>query len=108
MNPISVTTVLQWFWESLDLQVNRVRGFENRVGLRLKNKDGSVLRETSFTAKQGEIGTFIALAADFKFDQPAVGGDGTFEAFTFSAKDGSEINKIIIPIKFASHGGSGL
>src|SRR3990167_11356961 len=41
-----------------------VRGFENRVGMRLKNKDGVVVRETTFTAKSGEIGTFIALAAD--------------------------------------------
>lgn len=85
-----------------------VRGFENRVGMRLKNKDGVVVRETTFTAKSGEIGTFIALTADMKFAQPTVPGDGTFEAFTFSAKDGSEINKVIIPIKFAQHGGSGL
>lgn len=91
------------------LKVNGlVRGFENRVGIRLKNKDGIVVRETTFTAKTGEIGTFIALAADTKFAQPTIPGDGTFEAFTFSAKDGSEINKVVIPVKFAAHGGSGL
>lgn len=94
---------------STPLKVNGlVRGFENRVGLRLKNQDGVVVRETKFTAKQGEIGTFISLGVDMTFAQPTVPGDGTFEAFTFSAKDGSEINKVTIPIKFASHGGSGL
>lgn len=41
--------------------------------MRLKNKDEVIVRET-----------------------------------TFSAKDGSEINKVTIPIKFAQHGGSGL
>lgn len=85
-----------------------VRAFENQVGMRLKNKDGVVVRETTFTAKQGEIGTFISLGVDMTFAQPTVPGDGTFEAFTFSAKDGSEINKVTIPIKFAAHGGSGL
>lgn len=91
------------------LKVNGlVRGFENKVGMRLKNKDGVVVRETKFTAKQGEIGTFISLGADMIFAQPTVPGDGTFEAFTFSAKDGSEINKVVIPIKFAADGGSGL
>jgi len=85
-----------------------VRAFENRVGMRLKNQDGTVVRETKFTAKQGEIGTYIALGADFTFAQPTVPQDGTFELFTFSARDGSEINKVIIPVKFAQHGGSGL
>ena len=85
-----------------------VRAFENRVGMRLKNQDGVVVRETKFTAKQGEIGTYISLGVDFTFAQPAVPQDGTFEIFTFSARDGSEINKVIIPVKFAQHGGSGL
>jgi len=91
------------------LKVNGLaRGFENRVGMRLKNQDGIVVRETKFTAKQGEIGTFISLGVDMIFAQPTVPGDGTFEAFTFSAKDGSEINKVTLPIKFAPHGRSGL
>src|SRR3990167_4119342 len=85
-----------------------VRAFENQVGMRLKNQDVVVVRETKFTAKQGEIGTYIALGADFTFAQPTVPQDGTFELFTFSARDGSEINKVIIPVKFAQHGGSGL
>jgi len=85
-----------------------VRAFENQVGMRLKNKDGVVVRETKFTAKQGEIGTYIALGVDFTFAQPTVPQDGTFEIFTFSARDGAEINKVIIPVKFAQHGGSGL
>jgi len=85
-----------------------VRAFENRIGMRLKNQDGVVVRETKFTAKQGEIGTYIALGVDFTFAQPTVPQDGTFEIFTFSARDGSEVNKVTIPIKFAQHGGSGL
>ena len=85
-----------------------VRAFENRVGMRLKNQEGVVVRETKFTAKQGEIGTYIALGVDFTFAQPTVPQDGTFEIFTFSAQDGSEINKVTIPVKFAQHGGSGL
>ena len=85
-----------------------VRAFENRVGMRLKNQDGVVVRETKFTAKQGEIGTYVALGVDFTFAQPTVPQDGTFEVFTFSARDGSEINKVTIPVKFAQHGGSGL
>ena len=55
-----------------------VRAFENRVGMRLKNQEGIVVRETKFTAKQGDIGTYIALGVYFTFAQPTVPQDGTF------------------------------
>src|SRR3990167_10014559 len=51
------------------------RAFENQVGMRLKNQDGVVVRETKFTAKQGEIGTYIALGVDFTFAEPTVPQD---------------------------------
>ena len=70
-----------------------VRAFENRIGMRLKNQDGVVVRETKFTAKQGEIGTYIALGVDFTFAQPTVPQDGTFEIFTFSSPSPIQIKK---------------
>ncbi|MBI4004540.1 Gmad2 immunoglobulin-like domain-containing protein [Candidatus Roizmanbacteria bacterium] len=84
------------------------RSFENRVQIRLKNKDGVEVRKTSFTAKKGEVGTHIALSIDLTFAQPTVPQDGTLEVFTIAPRDGSEVDKVIIPIKFAAHGGSGL
>lgn len=85
-----------------------VRAFENRVQVRLKNKDGIEVRRTSFTAKKGEVGTYIALSVDLTFAQPTVPQDGVLEVFTLAPKDGSEVDKVSIPIKFAAHGGSGL
>ncbi len=82
-----------------------VRAFENRVQVRLKNKTGVEVRKTGFTAKKGEMGTYIALSVDLVFAQPTVPGDGTLEVFTNSAKDGSEIDKVTIPVKFSTKAG---
>lgn len=94
---------------STPLMINGLaRAFENRVQVRLRNAEGVEVRKTSFSAKKGEVGTYIALAVDLVFAQPTVPQDGTLEVFTIAPKDGSEVDKVIIPIKFAQHGGSGL
>jgi hypothetical protein len=78
----------------------RARVFENVLQYRLKKADGTVLAEGKMEAKSpdaGQYGDFF-LSDLVKEDYF---GAGTVEVFSYSAKDGSEINKVVIPVTFA-------
>lgn len=74
------------------------RVFEGTVNLRLMGDDGQKLAETYTTAAAGapERGDFTA---ELTFSPPA-GGQGRLEVFWKSPKDGSERDKVEIPVKF--------
>lgn len=79
----------------------QARVFENQFNYRVKNTDGTILAEgTSQTdAKDaGQFGSFEITVTDFK-NNP--GTEGFVEIFYYSAKDGSEMENINIPIVFA-------
>lgn len=73
-------------------------GFEGTLQARLRNHAGAEIAQKHFQAGgTGIWGNFF-----FRIDVPAVPDRprGTLEIFEFSAEDGSEINKRIIPIVF--------
>ena len=75
------------------------RVFEGTVNLRLKEKDGEVLIEDFTTAQSPEMGQFGPFEKELPYSQPAK-AEGILEVFQISAKDGSEIDKVIISLKF--------
>jgi hypothetical protein len=72
------------------------RTFENTGVYRLRADDTTVLAEGFFTAT-GEMGTFSPYATQVQITRAYTGG-ATLEVFQNSAKDGSEIDKVRIPL----------
>jgi nucleoid-associated protein YgaU len=73
-------------------------GFEGTLQARVRDHAGNELAQRHFQAGgTGIWGNFF-----FRIDVPGVPGRarGTLEVFEFSAEDGSEINKRVIPIVF--------
>lgn len=77
------------------------RVFENTFLYRLRDEDGTVLVEGFDTADAPDIGQFGPFTVSTMYSAPK-GTRGTLEVFSDSAKDGSEINKVIIPVRFRS------
>lgn len=74
------------------------RVFENNVEYRLTESDGTVLAEGFATAQAPDIGQFGPFEATIGFNTETE--VGTLEVFSTSPKDGSEINKVTIPLIF--------
>ncbi len=80
----------------------RVKGsarvFEATVNLRLLSGDGKVLEETFATATEGAPGRgeFTALMEK----TPPAGSKAILEVFWSSPKDGSEVDKVCLPLQF--------
>jgi hypothetical protein len=72
--------------------------FEARYGYRLRGADDSVLAEGrgSATSGTGTRGTFDQAVS---YGDASGGGTGTLELFELSAKDGSEINLVSVPVE---------
>jgi hypothetical protein len=77
----------------------QARVFENTVSYRIKDSDGTVLLESYVTADSPDIGEFGQFEAEINYPEPK-GEEGTIEVFEYSAKDGSEINKVKTPVVF--------
>jgi len=87
---------------SSPVEVNGLaRAFENMLVVRLRAKDGTVLAEQPVMANSPAVGQYgpYSLKLDFNLVYPT---DGVVEAFQRSAKDGSEIDKVIIPVYFTA------
>ena len=73
------------------------RVFENVVNYRLVDANGKELAEGFATADAPDIGQFGAFRGELNYvsntDQK-----GTVEIFWYSAKDGSEVDKVTIPV----------
>ena len=76
----------------------KARVFENVVSIRLKDEDGKILYEGITNAQSPDMGKFGLFQEEITYATAQV--KGTLEVFESSAKDGSDINKVIIPVKF--------
>jgi len=74
------------------------RVFENVVSIRLLDSEGNILVQTSTTADAPEIGQFGPFEKMLNFQTNNAAG--TLEVYQVSAKDGSEIDKVTIPLIF--------
>lgn len=79
--------------------LGEARVFEAAYVVRLKEKGGNVLVEESGMTLAGDAGEFNLFSNEINYPQPK-GTDGILEVFQYSAKDGSEIDKVSIPVKF--------
>jgi len=77
----------------------QARVFENTVSYRIKDSDESILLENYVTADSKDIGEFGSFEVAVNYPEPK-GEKGKIEVFEYSAEDGSEINKVEIPIMF--------
>jgi len=75
------------------------RVFENVFSYRLKDADGALLMENSGIASSSDTGRYGFFQVSAAYSEPKV-ASGTVEVFEYSAKDGSEINKVIVPVRF--------
>lgn len=98
---------LIWVTEPVDNQVIssplKIAGsamvFEATVSYRLKDDQGKILASGFTNASMGapERGDY---SAEIQFKSPVAGKKGQLEVFEVSMKDGSDRNKVIIPVVF--------
>ncbi|MBI2033831.1 MAG: GerMN domain-containing protein [Candidatus Liptonbacteria bacterium] len=76
------------------------RVFESTFAYRLYDGDAGLLFEGHAMAASPDAGLFGQFEVIRTYPLPKSQG-GTLEVFEYSAKDGSEINKVVVPVKFA-------
>lgn len=85
---------------SLPLLVSgEARVFENQLNFRLRDEDGTILVADSVYAHSPDAGQFGRFNIDKTYPTPK-GNMGTLEVFDYSAKDGTEENKVVISVRF--------
>jgi hypothetical protein len=75
------------------------RVFENVVSIRLSDSEGNVLLQTTAYANAPDVGQFGPFEKALKFQTNSA--EGTLEVYQASAKDGSDIDKVIVPVVFS-------
>ena len=76
------------------------RTFEAAFSYRIKNSKGTVLVEGhSMTTGTEDYPAFRPFEVSVNYPDPKT-ASGSVEVFSMSAKDGSEINKVIVPVTF--------
>ena len=75
------------------------RTFEQHVSLRLSQTDGKILVEDFTTATAPDLGIFGPFEKQLQYPVPSQ-STGVLEVFQASPKDGSEIDKVTIPVRF--------
>jgi hypothetical protein len=75
------------------------RVFESVFQFRLRDQDGSILLQGSGLAAPITTGALGAFEVITSYSKPK-GKTGVLEVFAYSAKDGSEIDKVVIPLRF--------
>lgn len=76
------------------------RTFENDVQWRLRDADGTELARGFTTALGGGLGEFGTFTIRSSYLEPK-SPQGTVEVFSHSAKDGSEIDQVTLPVTFS-------
>lgn len=76
------------------------RVFENQFNFRVRDSDGTVLTEGTGYANAPDAGLFGSFIITIKSIAEPNGTRGTIEVFDYSAKDGTEIDKVSIPVQF--------
>lgn len=71
--------------------------FEAQFNARIKDNSGLILAEAQLRTEEGQ--TMSPFSAKIKYKKPSR-REGVVEIFDISAKDGSEINKVSIPVTF--------
>lgn len=74
------------------------RTFENNVHIRLTDDEGNILVDTNTLSDAEDVGKFGPFEKVMTFKTNSK--NGTLEVFQNSAKDGSEIDKVEIPLIF--------
>ncbi len=77
----------------------QARVFESAFNYRLRDEDGSILVESHAMANAPDIGVFGPFSVEISYPEPS-GDHGTLEVFSGSPMDGSEINKVVVPVEF--------
>src|SRR3989338_5138161 len=77
----------------------QARVFENQLNYRIKDGDGNVLNEGGLYAKSPDVGQFGPFEVETTYTIPKT-DYGAIEVFDYSAKDGSQIDTVTIPVKF--------
>lgn len=72
------------------------RVFENVVSIRLLDSLGNILAETNSMANAPDVGQFGPFEKEIEFKTESK--NAILEVFQYSAKDGSEIDKVRIPV----------
>lgn len=75
------------------------RTFENNVLYRVRDADVTEIASGYMTAEGPDIGQFARFWQEIVYKSPK-GDRGSLEVYEGSAKDGSEIHKVIVPILF--------
>ena len=78
----------------------KARVFENVVSIRLEDKNGKILFQGTANAQSPDTGQYGLFQKEIKYTTSQT--EGTLKVFESSAKDGSEINEVIIPVKFGN------
>lgn len=81
--------------------VGEARVFESSFAYRLTNADGRKLLDGYGTADAPDVGQLGPFSLTVNYPDPET-ETGTLEVFQYSAKDGEEIDKVIVPVRFAS------
>jgi len=79
----------------------KARVFENVVSIKLTDKGGKILFQGVTDANSPDVGQFGLFQEEITYKTNQ--SEGTLEVFEASAKDGSEINKVSIPVKFVQN-----
>ncbi len=75
------------------------RVFENTVNVAFRDTEGTTKIQEIAIARAPDIGQFGDFAITIHYNFSAT-KEGTIEVFSLSAKDGSEIDTVVIPVKF--------
>lgn len=75
------------------------RVFENTIQFRLKDNQGNEITQKFVTYESDEVGEFGSFGELLIF-KDIDADEGVLEVYSISAEDGSEINKVEIPVKF--------
>ena len=79
------------------------RTFEGNVQFRIRDGRGNILAETFTTALMPDVGKFGPFSRIVRYQKPAE-DTGTIDVFEYSARDGTEVNLLTIPVQFSPQG----
>ncbi|PIR87024.1 MAG: hypothetical protein COU11_02225 [Candidatus Harrisonbacteria bacterium CG10_big_fil_rev_8_21_14_0_10_49_15] len=94
-----------WPWPGVEVMrplriLGEARVFENALSYRVRNNSGEIIAEGFTTASAPDIGQFGPFVVSVPYEAQAELA-GTVEVFAHSAKDGSVIELVSIPVKLA-------
>ncbi len=77
----------------------QARVFENTLRVRVRNSNDKILADTQVIAQAPDAGEYGSFSLSLPFTAPGT-DSGYLEAFTLSAKDGTEIDKVSVLLRF--------